>query len=160
MTKYYRWAGLLAGMLWSASVYAGDLRVEGAWARATAPGQDSAMVDLSITSNQAATLVGFSSTASNSVELHSMTHDNGVMKMREVKRLVLPAGKTVQLGASGYHLMLVGLKAQLKAGESVPLTLNILLANKAMRAVEAKAEVRPLTEAAPQADEHMHQQHR
>lgn len=160
MRKFCCWSWLLAGMLSGAAAYAGDLQVEGVWARATAPGQDTAMIDLSITSKQAATLVSYSSPASKSVELHSMTHKHGVMKMREVKSLALLAGKRVNLGESGYHLMLVGLKAQLKAGESVPLTLNILLANKAMRTVEVKAEVRPLTEAAPQADEHMHQHHR
>lgn len=159
MVQFYRSLSMLAGVLCCASVYAGDLQVDGAWARATAPGQDAAMVDLSITSKQAATLVGFSSTASNSVELHSMTHVNGMMKMREVKRLALPPGKTLKLGESGYHLMLIGLKAPLKAGDSVPLTLNILQANKTMRAVEVKADVRALGEATPQADEHMHQHH-
>lgn len=159
MINLYRLTGLLAGMLLSANVYAGDLKIEGVWSRATAPGQDTAMVDLSITSKQAATLVGYSSPASKTVELHSMVHDNGVMKMREVKTLELPAGKRVTLGESGYHLMLIGLKAPLKAGDSVPLTLNIRTVNKAVLKIEARAEVKPLTEAAPQADEHMHQHH-
>lgn len=159
MSKFYRYAGLLAGILLSAGVYAGDLQVEGAWSRATAPGQDTAMVDLAITSKQAATLVGFSSPASKTVELHSMTHDNGVMKMREVKVLELPAGKRISLGESGYHLMLIGVKAPLKAGDSVPLLLNVRMANKTTVKLNAKAEVKPLAEAAPQADEHMHQHH-
>lgn len=159
MTKFYRCTGLLAGLLLSASVQAGDVQIEGAWSRATAPGQDTAMVDLSITSKQAATLAGFSSTASKTVELHSMTHDNGVMKMREVKSLELPAGKRVNLGESGYHLMLIGLKAPLKAGDSVPLALNIKAPNKAMVKVETKAEVKPLTEPTPQTDGQLHQHH-
>lgn len=159
MTKFYRCTGLLAGLLLSASVQAGDVQIEGGWSRATAPGQDTAMVDLSITSKQAATLVGFSSTASKTVELHSMTHDNGMMKMREVKSLELPAGKRVNLGESGYHLMLIGLKAPLKAGDSVPLLLNVRMANKTVVKLNTKAEVKPLTEAAPQADEQMHQHH-
>jgi copper(I)-binding protein len=155
----YRVAGLIAAMLLSASVYAGDIQVEGAWSRATAPGQDTAMVDLKITSQQAASLVGVSSPAAGSVELHSMTHDNGMMKMREVQAIALPAGKCVDMGESGYHLMLIGLKAQLKAGDSVPLTLSIKVADKAVVKVEARAEVKPLTETAPTSDEHMHHHH-
>ncbi len=151
---------LLGAMLLSASVYAGDIRVEGAWSRATAPGQDTAMVDLHITSQRAASLTGVSSPAANSAELHSMTHEGGMMKMREVKAVELPAGKNVDLGGSGYHLMLIGLKSPLKAGDSVPLTLSIKVAGKTVK-VEARAEVKPLTEtqAAPQEDEHMHHHH-
>ncbi|MBI3221528.1 MAG: copper chaperone PCu(A)C [Nitrosomonadales bacterium] len=158
MTKYYRWGCLLAGVLLSATVQAGDLQIEAAWSRATAPGQDAAMVDLSITSQQSAALVGVTSPISRTVELHSMTHDGGMMKMRQVKSLALPAGKHVNLGESGYHLMLIGLKAPLKAGDMVPLTLSVKVGNKAAVKVEVKAEVKPLagSEAAPQAEEHMH----
>jgi copper(I)-binding protein len=148
MTNLYRFGGLLAALLMSANVYAGDIQVENAWARATAPGQDAAGVDLTITSKQAATLVGVSSAACKTVELHSMTHDSGMMKMHEVEVIELPAGKRVNLGEGGYHLMLTGLKAPLKAGESVSLTLNIKVANKPMVKVETKAEVKPQT--APQ----------
>jgi periplasmic copper chaperone A len=146
MTNLYRFGGLLAALVMSASVYAGDIQVENAWARATAPGQDAAGVDLTITSKQAATLIGVSSPASKTVELHSMTmtHDSGMMKMREVEAIELPAGKTVNLRDSGYHLMLTGLKAPLKAGEAVPLTLDIKVAKRMVK-IETKAEVRPLT---------------
>lgn len=161
MNSLYRIGGLLAALLLSANVYAGDVSAEGAWSRATAPGQDAAMVDVTITSKQAATLVGFSSPACKSAELHSMTHEGGVMKMREVKEIALPAGQRVNLGESGYHLMLLGLKAPLKAGEDVPLTLNVRLANKRIVKIEAKAAVKPLTEAkaAPQDGGHMHHNH-
>ena len=160
MKKISKFSGLFAALLFSTGVYAGDIQVEGAWSRATAPGQDSAMVDLRVTSKQAASLVSISSPAANSVELHSMTHENGMMKMREVKSVELPAGKNVNLGESGYHLMLIGLKAPLKAGDSVPLTLSIKVADKTVK-LDAKAEVKPLTEAkaAPQEDEHMHHHH-
>jgi copper(I)-binding protein len=158
----YQFGGLLAAMLLSASVHAGDIQVEGAWARATAPGQEAGMADVTITSKQAATLVGVSSPAAKTAELHTMTHENGMMKMREVESIELPAGKRVNLGEGGYHLMLIGLKAPLKAGESVPLTLNIKVANKKAVKVETKAEVKPMveTKAAPSEDEHMqHMQH-
>lgn len=159
MRNLNRFGWLVTALLLSAGVHAADIQVEGAWARATAPGQDSGMVDLRITSKQAASLVGVSSPAAGSVALHSMTHEGGMMKMREVKSLELPAGKPVDLGQGGYHLMLNGLKAPLKAGDSVPLTLNIKVANKTMVKIEAKAEVKPLAEAAMRQDEHMHHNH-
>lgn len=158
MHKPFWFGGLLAAMLLSVNVYAGDIQVEAAWSRATAPGQDAASLDLTITSKQPAILLGVSSTASRTVEMHSMTHGDGMMKMREVKAIELPAGKRVSLGESGYHLMLVGLKAPLKAGENIPLKLTIKVANKRTVKVEAKAEVKPLTaaKAAKQEDQHEH----
>ena len=157
MTNLYRFGGLLAALLMSASVYAGDIQVENAWARATAPGQDAAGVDLTITSKQTATLVGVSSAVCKTVELHSMTSESGMMKMREVEAIELPAGKRVNLSESGYHLMLTGLKAPLKAGESVPLTLSIKVANKRMVKVKTQAKVKPLTStnASAEEDEHL-----
>jgi len=50
--------------------------------------------------------------------------EGDVMKMREVEAIELPAGKTVELKPGGLHIMLMGLKAPLKAGSSVPLTLK------------------------------------
>lgn len=159
MNSSYRMGGLLAALLLSANVYAGDVSAEGAWSRATAPGQDAAMVDMSISSKQAATLVGVSSPACKTAELHSMTHEGGVMKMREVKEIALPAGQRVGLGESGYHLMLIGLKAPLKAGETVPLTLSVRQADKRVVKVEVTAEVKPLTESKPVQGEHSHHMH-
>jgi copper(I)-binding protein len=161
MTSFSRAGALLAALLLSFGAHAGDILVEGAWSRATVPGQDSAMADFSITGKQAATLVGVSSPVCKSVELHAMSHEGGVMKMREVKTLDLPAGKAVKLGESGYHLMLLGLKAPLKAGETLPLTLKIRMAGKRETAVEVKAEVKPLVEAKTDAapDEHSHHHH-
>jgi periplasmic copper chaperone A len=157
MTKLIKLCGLLGAMLLSLSVYAGDIQVEGAWARATAQGQDTAMVDLAITSAKDARLTGFSSTACKTAKMHSMTHDNGMMKMREVQSIELPAGRRVTLNESGYHLMLSGLNAPLKAGDSVPLTLNIKVGGKDVK-VEVVAEVKPLTDTAPMV-EHMHHMH-
>ena len=154
MTIMFRFGCLLASMLLSASVFAKDIQVENAWVRATAPGQDTAGVDLTITSKLAATLVGASSTVCKTVELHSMTmaHDSGMMIMREVPAIELPAGKRMNLGESGYYLMLIGLKAPLRAGNSVPLTLDIKVSNHMVK-IEAKAEVKPLTATKPAMDD-------
>ena len=157
MANLYQFGGLLAALLMCASVYAGNIQVENVWTRATAPGQDAAGVDMTITSKQAATLVGVTSPAAGTTELHSMTSENGMMKMREVKSIALPAGKRVNLHDSGYHLMLNGLKAPLKAGVSVPLTLNIRVTNKRIVKIKTSAQVKPLrtTRAATKDDEHL-----
>ena len=158
MRELYRLSGLVMALCWSAGAGAGDIMIEAAWARATAPGQSVASVDLTITSKQAATLIGVTSKVAQSVEMHSMTQQNGVMKMRRVEAITLPAGKAMKLGESGYHLMLVGLKAPFAAGESIPLTLTIKLPNKRKMRIEVNAEVKPLTTSKPaaQADEHEH----
>jgi hypothetical protein len=148
MVNFYRFGGLLAALLLSASVYAGDIQVEGAWTRATLPGQDMAMVYMSITSKQAATIVGVSSKASKTAEMHTMEHKGGMMKMYEVKSISLPANARLEMSMHGYHLVLAGLKAPLKAGATVPLTLNIEMADKSIVKVDVQAEVRPLKNAA------------
>ena len=90
----YRFGGLLAGLLLGASVYAGGAgqtentwQIENAWSRATAPGQDAAGVDLSITGKQAARLVGVSSPASKNVALHRMTHEIHALAGRQFDKL-------------------------------------------------------------------------
>ncbi|MDO8263923.1 MAG: copper chaperone PCu(A)C [Gallionella sp.] len=147
MTRFYRFGGLLAALLLSASAYAGDIQVERAWTRATTPGQDKAMVYMSITSAQNATIVGVSSKASKTAEMHTMEHKNGTMKMYQVKSISLPANGRMEMSLHGYHLELAGLKAPLKAGETVPLMLNIEMADKRMVKVDVLAEIRSLKSA-------------
>lgn len=146
MIGLYRFGGLLAALLLSASAYAGDIQVEGAWTRATLPGQDMAMVYMSITSKQNATITGVSSNASKAAEMHTMEHKGGMMKMYQVKSISLPANARLDMNMHGYHLVLAGLKAPLKAGATVPLTLNIEMADKRSVKVDVQAEVRPLKE--------------
>ena len=109
-----------AALLCAAQAWAGEAAVTGAWARATPPGQDSAAVSLRISVHQDARLVAVSSPAADRVEIHIMKHENGMMMMRQVDDLALPANREVALG-SGSHLMLVGLKQPLKAGERISL---------------------------------------
>ncbi|HZW85954.1 MAG TPA: copper chaperone PCu(A)C, partial [Gallionella sp.] len=104
MHKINKLLGLLGVLLFSTGVYAADIQVEGAWVAASAPGQEVGKADLTIISKDGATLSGVSSPVCKSVELHSMSNANGMMKMREVQGIALPAGKRVNLGESGYHL--------------------------------------------------------
>ena len=144
MIKFYRFAWLPAALLLSVSAYAGDIKVEGAWTRATAPGQEDAMVYMSITSNQNATIVGVSSKACKTGTMHNMEHKDGMMKMYEVKSISLPANERMDMSLHGYHLVLSGLKAPLKAGATLPLTMDIEMADKRIVKVDVQAEVRPL----------------
>jgi len=157
MQTLLRFSLLVAGILLSAKIYAAEIKVEDAWSRATAPGQDVGSVDLTITSKQQAKLIAVSSKVSKAGELHRMVMADGMMKMREVEGIDLPADKFVNLGKSGYHLMLVGLKAPLKAGEKIPLTLTIMLVNKRIEQVKTMVEVKSLTTTkAMHGDEHKH----
>lgn len=148
-------AGLL--VLLSGSAYAETFVTDG-WARETVPGQDVGMVDLTITNKQDGVLLGGTTPAAKSIEIHSMTHDNGMMKMRQVPSVELPNDISVNLREQGYHLMLIGLNAPLKAGDIIPLKLHIQSADKQVVEVDGEAEVRSLTGAQPQS-QHDHHSH-
>jgi hypothetical protein len=147
-----RYIVAITALLCSAA-WAGDVAVSGAWTRATAPGQEGAALQFSIVSQKEAQLVAISSPLAGAAEIHSMTHDNGVMKMHAIDSLPLPAGKVVDMGAGGYHVMLLNLKAPLKAGEKMPFAVTVQFADKHKATVKAKAEVKPLTDGQ---DEHEH----
>jgi hypothetical protein len=70
-------------------------------------------------------LLGGSTVAAERVEIHTMSMDGGVMRMRPLPDgLAIAAGETVELKPGGLHLMLVGLRRPLVQGENVPLTLT------------------------------------
>lgn len=152
MIKKKKWLGVMALML-TTQVFAADIKVSDAWARATAPGQENGSVGLVITSPTDARIIAVTSPAAASAEIHTMTMDAGVMKMRQLEYLPLPAQQPVTLGPGGDHLMLFGLKKPLKAGGKVPLTITVQYADKKTRKINISALVRPLTAAH---DPHQH----
>ena len=115
------------------------------WVRGVVPAQSSTGAFMQLTSPTDTTLVSVSSPAAKVVELHQMSMDGGVMRMAAVKRLALPAGKTVTLGPDGYHVMLMGFTAPLKEGDSVPLKLTFEDAAGKRTTIDVKAPVRSLT---------------
>jgi len=149
-------ASLLLFGIGSATALAADVEVRNAWVRGTVAGQQATGAFMEISSRSGATIVGASSPAAAVTEIHEMKMDGQVMRMRAIPRLELPAGKIVQLGPSGYHVMLIRLKQPLLKGESVPLTLQIEGKDRKIETVEVKAEVRELTAAASPAGEHQH----
>ena len=78
---------------------------------------------MQITGKSAVRIIGATSPVAGMVEIHSMSMQNGVMKMFQVDGIDVPAGKTVKLAPGGYHVMLMGLKQQMKAGDKVALDL-------------------------------------
>ena len=136
-----------------AQAVAGEVSVTEAWVRATAAGQDSAAVALHITSQKDANIIEVSSPVASHVEIHSMVHENGMMRMREMESFELKARQEVTLGSNGNHLMLVGLKKPLVAGDTVKIILTLQFGDKQKKRHEVNAEVIPITETY---EEHIH----
>lgn len=83
-------------------------------------------------------LIGIESDCCKVIELHEMTMKDDVMRMRRVDSIPLPDHKSVKLKSGGYHLMLIGLKKPLEAGDSVPITLNFEHAKPVDTTLEVK----------------------
>jgi copper(I)-binding protein len=103
----------------------GSLHIGHPYARPTPPGASTGAAYLSIL-NKGATadsLVRATTPRAGGAELHSMSMDGNIMRMRQVPSIAAAPGATVKLEPGGLHLMLTGLKQPLKAGERFPLTL-------------------------------------
>lgn len=147
----------VALVLFAQPLHAADVKVDDPWVRGTVKGQMATGAFMAITASEAAALVSASSPVAGVVEIHTMKMEDGVMKMRQIPRLDLPAGKPVALEPGGYHVMLMDLKQPLKAGEMVPITLKLEGRDKAVTTLDVQAEVRPLNAAVPaKGMEHKH----
>ena len=131
-----------------------QVQVKDPWVRATVSHQSVSGAFMQLSSVRDVRLVEVRSPVAGAVELHEMKMDQGIMRMRPVSGIDLPSGRSVELRPGGYHVMLMGLKRQLRAGESVPLTLVLEGRDGKRETVEVKAAVRPLNTA-----EHGHQGH-
>lgn len=125
------------------------------WVRGTVAQQKATGLFARISSARGGTLVSVSSPAAGVVEIHEMSMDGDVMKMRALTQgLALPAGKAVELKPGGYHVMLMDLKRQLKAGDTVPVTLVIVGADQQRETLEIKVPVKAMGAAADAAHKH------
>lgn len=141
--KRYGWIIAAAVSLAAQAAAAANVSVTDAWARATMPGQPVSGAYMRIQSDADARLVGVSSSVVPRVEVHEMNMDGGVMRMRELKSLDLPKGKTVSLEPGGYHIMLMNLKKPIAAGDVIPLALTVESGGK-RQTVEVKAVARAM----------------
>jgi periplasmic copper chaperone A len=123
--KVFALAAAMAAMTVTAMAQTGQVKVENAWARATPAGATTAAIYLTVEAPIADKLVSVSTPAAREADLHTMSVESGVMKMRALPGGIdLPAGQKVTLKPGGMHIMLSALTGPLKEGESVPLTLN------------------------------------
>lgn len=125
---------------------AGGLTLKHPWTRATAGKVGAGFVEIVNTGKAADQLLSASSSAADKVEIHTMSMDGGIMRMRPLPNgVAVPAGATTRLQPGGNHLMLIGLKAPLTEGKMVPLTLNFAKAGpvKVMLKVEAAGAATP-----------------
>ena len=123
---------------------AAQVTVTDPWVRGTVQGQMATGAFMKLQSAKDARLVEATSPVAGVVEIHEMTMQNNVMRMRAVKAVSLPAGRAVELKPGGYHVMLMDLKQQMKEGEVVPVTLVVETAGR-RETIEVKAPVRAPT---------------
>jgi copper(I)-binding protein len=116
-------AALCAGL--SSVALGADLMIEDPYARAVPPGQPNSAVFMVLEngSDQDRSIVAAESDVAETVELHTHTTVDGMMQMRRIDAIALPAGETVTLQPGGLHVMLIGLKGPLTEGSAVDLTL-------------------------------------
>ena len=119
-----------------------QVTVKDAWVRATVPHQKATGAFRQLQSAQDAKLLSAQSPVAGVVEVHEMAMDGGVMKMRAVPSLALPAGKAVDLKPGGYHVMLMDLKGKVKDGVTVPVTLVVEGKDGKRQSVELKVIAR------------------
>lgn len=144
------------------SFTAGELRIGHPFARSTVPGQPSGVAYMTIENNgkEGDKLTAVASPLAKSAELHSMSMDGNVMKMREVSSIeIKPATRVSLKPGDSYHVMLLGLSRPLKAGDKFPLTLTFEKAGKVEVTVNVEDKDRdagPKKDAAADGAPHKH----
>lgn len=144
--------GLLAH---AQEVWLNDLLIQNPYARATVPNQPAGGAYVTIENQGRLTdkLVAASSPVAKRVEIHTMAMDGNVMKMREAGQIeIKPSARVEMKPGEGYHLMLMGLNRQLKAGDTFPITLTFKKAGK----TEVKVTVKDVKDIRQSGSRHMH----
>ena len=129
---------LLTGMAHAAEL----VKVLDPWARATVPGQKVGGVYMEIVARENLRLTGVKTAAAETAQLHQMKMENGMMRMRSVPFLDLPAGKPVRLEPGGYHIMLFDLRGSLVPGQKLKIELTFEDAAKRRHRVPVEAIIR------------------
>ncbi len=105
---------------------ADDITVSAPFAREVPPGApaSASFMTLENASDQAIKIISAESAVSKVVELHTHTNDNGVMRMRQIPFIEVPASGKTELKPGGLHIMLIGPHQPLKKGQEVKVTLK------------------------------------
>lgn len=123
-----RWLSpLLITLSLAGAAYAAALSIQNAYVPEPPPGQTTAAMFFTVTNplEQTLTLVSASCELAARVEFHTHVHAGGQMKMQALPKVELPAKRETVFKPGGLHLMLLGLKRALKAGDEVPVTLSL-----------------------------------
>ncbi len=149
---------LLASSLLALTAQA-QVTVKDAWIRATVPQQKATGAFMQLIAAQDLRLVSVTTPLTPKAEVHEMAMQDNVMSMRQVSAIELPAGKTVELKPGGYHLMLMDLPAQVKEGQTVPLTLVFEDRRGARQTQDVRVPVRALNAAVTPKEAHTDHPH-
>ncbi len=120
------------------------VQVSDAWVRETVPGQSIGAAYMRIRSTQRVELVRVQSAVARSAEIHQMSMEDGLMKMRELKSVGIDAGGEVTLEPGGTHVMLIDIRRPLRPGEEVTLKLHFRRLDGSAFAVTVRAPVKSL----------------
>ncbi|WAC73086.1 copper chaperone PCu(A)C [Roseateles sp. SL47] len=154
------WLAPVVAALMTVSVQAqAQVAVKDPWVRATVPNQKATGAFMQLTSPSGTRLVAVKTPLTPKAEVHEMLMEDNIMRMRQVAGIDLPAGKVVELKSGGYHLMLLDLPSQVKAGDSVPLTLIFEDKSGRRQTQDVIAPVREINTMLAPKDEHSGHQH-
>lgn len=148
-------AALLAGPALARDVTVGGIAIKAPWTRATPDGAKVAggFMTITNTGTVADRLIGGSLPQAGVFQVHEMSMDGGVMKMRELpKGLEIAPGATVELKPGSYHVMFMDLKETIKQGAPLKGTLLFEKAGK----VDVEYHVAPIGAKGPAAGSHGH----
>jgi periplasmic copper chaperone A len=143
MKTFSGWLAVVLGAAVSIPATA-QTTVKDPWVRGTVAQQKVTGAFMQITSVQGGKLLSVSTPVAGMVEIHEMKMEGTLMKMAAVDKVELPAGKTVELKAGSFHVMLMDLKQPLKAGDTVPLTLVVEGKDGKRETLEVNAPVKAL----------------
>lgn len=140
-------------VLTQAAASTADVHVSNAYIRTMPPGRTTTAGFLVVTNNsdQNCQLIGAKSSLSNRLEFHEHQHMQGMMKMRQVATLAVPAGETIVFEPGALHIMMFNIDAELRAGDIT----QMQLITDQCGSISFDAEVRSLL-AKPKKMEAMH----
>jgi len=121
-----------------------DPIVSKAWVGESMPGQNTATLQLNLTTVKPVTLISVSSPVASAIEIHSLKLHRGKLQMHIVNSLHLPEHRTITFGSDKLFLMMTGIKQALNSGDKIPLILTFSFAGKHNQTISATAEVRKM----------------
>ena len=136
---------IIAALLPLAALAEGQVSVQDAYARAANPKSGAAFMVIANAGPEACTFMGATTDAADKAELHTSRDEGGMMKMVAIDPIEIGPDESHALTRGGDHIMLMGLKAPLKDGETVNVTLTFEKAGD----VTVTVEVLPLRAEGP-----------